>query len=98
MTDRYIVRPGAVNNDPYYPNNKHDPARNQPPRRLNPQQQANARNIVLQPNYLCDRCKQPGHYIQDCPTNENQLFEPYKPSGVPMSQIWRQNGTNAREW
>ena len=21
------------------------------------------------PNYLCRRCSQPGHFIQDCPTN-----------------------------
>jgi hypothetical protein len=33
--------------------------------------------------------------IQDCPTNKDALYDPYKKSGVPIGQVWKQNGINS---
>lgn len=36
-------------------------------------------------DYICFRCGKPNHFIQDCPTNENELYEIkiHKPTGIP---------------
>ncbi len=40
------------------------------------------------PTYICHRCKQPGHYIKNCPTNGDPAFEPQRvrhPVGIPTT-------------
>ena len=40
------------------------------------------------PGYICHRCKKPGHFIQNCPTNGDQTFDfkrSYPPTGIPRS-------------
>lgn len=36
-------------------------------------------------DYICFRCGKANHFIQDCPTNENELYEIKinKPTGIP---------------
>ncbi|CAN0534275.1 unnamed protein product, partial [Ectocarpus sp. 8 AP-2014] len=29
----------------------------------------------LPPNYVCRRCFKPGHFIQDCPTNNDSSYD-----------------------
>ena len=38
---------------------------------------------------MCDRCKQPGHHIKDCPENGNTYFDPCQNRGVPKQHIWK---------
>lgn len=41
------------------------------------------------PSYTCFRCARPGHYIQNCPTNGDERFEPRprikRSTGIPRS-------------
>jgi Zinc knuckle len=42
------------------------------------------------PNYLCHRCKTPGHWIDQCPTNGDLTFDRVKvraPTGIPRSML-----------
>ena len=43
----------------------------------------------LPDTYICDRCKQPGHHIRDCPENGNAYFDPCQNRGVPKQHIWK---------
>ena len=44
------------------------------------------KNVNLPPNYICHRCRQKGHLIQDCPTNGNTDFDLKKaPKGMPKN-------------
>ena len=43
----------------------------------------------LPDTYICDRCKQPGHHIRDCPENGNSYFDPCQNRGVPKQHIWK---------
>ncbi|KAL0482800.1 E3 ubiquitin-protein ligase [Acrasis kona] len=47
------------------------------------------------PNYLCHRCKKPGHFIQHCPTNGDPRFNiktVRKPTGIPRSFLRQVTG------
>ena len=40
------------------------------------------------PGYVCYRCKQPGHFIERCPTNGDPAYDVKKtrmPTGIPAS-------------
>lgn len=42
------------------------------------------------PNYICHRCKKPGHWIDQCPTNGDPQFDKVKvrrPTGIPQSML-----------
>ena len=42
------------------------------------------------PSYICHRCSQPGHYIQNCPTNGDSEFDVPRmklPVGIPKSRL-----------
>ena len=43
----------------------------------------------LSPNFLCERCKVPGHYIRDCPRNGDPLYNPSQRKGIPTTHLWR---------
>ena len=45
----------------------------------------NQKNRLPPHDYICFRCGQANHFIQDCPTNENELYEIKinKPTGIP---------------
>ena len=43
----------------------------------------------LPPNFICERCKEPGHYIRDCPRNGDPLYNPSQHKGIPQNQQWR---------
>ena len=44
------------------------------------------KTAILPPNYVCHRCRQPGHLISDCPTNGNPDFDLKKaPKGIPKN-------------
>lgn len=49
-------------------------------------------------DYICFRCGRPSHFIQDCPTNENELFEIkiHKPTGIPKEflEVQQSNSKN----
>lgn len=50
---------------------------------------------VPPPGYICNRCRQPGHFIANCPTNGDPAFEPKKvraPLGLPLSQLYKAPG------
>lgn len=43
---------------------------------------------VPPPGYTCFRCGQPGHYIQDCPTNNDPNYNVHRakrPTGIPLT-------------
>lgn len=45
-------------------------------------------NAIPQPNYICNRCKERGHFIDNCPTNGDPNFDSTKPkrtTGIPQS-------------
>ncbi|CAM9144975.1 unnamed protein product, partial [Sphacelaria rigidula] len=47
-------------------------------------------NGVPPPDYLCRRCFKPGHFIQECPTNDNPTYERSRVKrvvGIPTSMI-----------
>ena len=53
---------------------------------------------VPPPGYICNRCRQPGHFIANCPTNGDPAFEPKKvraPLGLPLSQLYKVQGQDA---
>ena len=39
----------------------------------------------LPTNYLCDRCREPGHEIRDCPRNGDPLYNPSQAKGIPQN-------------
>ena len=39
--------------------------------------------------YICHRCKEPGHFIHDCPRNGDPDFNPHCGRGVPESERWK---------
>mmetsp|Transcript_23859 Transcript_23859/g.31955 ORF Transcript_23859/g.31955 Transcript_23859/m.31955 type:complete len:98 (-) Transcript_23859:425-718(-) len=43
----------------------------------------------LPPGFVCERCKEPGHYIRDCPRNGDPLYNPSQHKGIPQNQQWR---------
>ncbi|KAG2373598.1 hypothetical protein C9374_009836 [Naegleria lovaniensis] len=46
------------------------------------------RGGVPPPNYICHRCKKPGHYIQNCPTNGDPRYDIKtirRATGIPKS-------------
>ena len=45
--------------------------------------------VSLPPNFICERCKEPGHYIRDCPRNGDPLYNPSQHKGIPQNQQWR---------
>ena len=51
--------------------------------------QGGGQNQFLSPNYQCDRCKVPGHYIRDCPHNGNPLYDPSQRKGIPVAHLWK---------
>jgi len=40
-------------------------------------------------SYTCKRCGIKGHYIVDCPKNNDRNFDPSRFKGVPKNQQWR---------
>ena len=44
---------------------------------------------VLPENYLCERCFKPGHYIANCPTNDDEYFDQSNKHGIPLTELWR---------
>lgn len=49
-----------------------------------------AGNQIPPPNYVCFRCNQTGHYINQCPTNGDPEFDQKRlrnPVGIPMSRL-----------
>ncbi len=38
--------------------------------------------------YICHRCKIKGHWIQDCPTNNDPKFDPVGNKGQPKNHLW----------
>ncbi|KAL9653097.1 hypothetical protein ABK040_006315 [Willaertia magna] len=52
------------------------------------QQQHSTGKKIPPPNYICHRCKRPGHYIQHCPTNGDPRYNIKtirKATGIPKS-------------
>lgn len=50
------------------------------------------------PNYVCFRCGQPGHWIQQCPTNGDQRFDIKKlkrPTGIPKTFLKQVDSSKA---
>lgn len=45
----------------------------------------NQARTPVEPGYICNRCKKPGHYIKDCPTNNDKNFDPCNVKGVPTN-------------
>lgn len=41
----------------------------------------------LPPNYICKRCHKPGHFVQDCPENNNPLFDKKEAAGLPQEMF-----------
>ncbi|KAM9258101.1 LOW QUALITY PROTEIN: E3 ubiquitin-protein ligase RBBP6-like [Morus bassanus] len=52
------------------------------------------------PSYTCFRCGKPGHYIKNCPTNEDKNFEPVprikKSTGIPRSFMMEVKDPNTK--
>ena len=47
--------------------------------------------------YVCNRCHVPGHFIHDCPKNNDPNYDPSRYKGVPKSLVWR-NANACPEW
>ncbi|KAF8327187.1 DWNN domain-containing protein [Cantharellus anzutake] len=60
-----------------------------PKRPLPPQQQFPLEPRPLPPGYICHRCNKKGHWIHDCPTNDDRDFDNRprvkKTTGIPRS-------------
>lgn len=56
-----------------------------------PQLQAQHQDRPLPPSYVCYRCGQKGHWIQDCPTNNDREFDNRprikRTTGIPRSML-----------
>lgn len=39
--------------------------------------------------YICFRCNVKGHFVKDCPKNNDRNFDPSRFKGVPKNQQWR---------
>ena len=37
-------------------------------------------------DYVCVRCGIPGHFVRDCPTNNDRNFDPSRFKGVPRHE------------
>jgi hypothetical protein len=51
------------------------------------------------PNYICHRCNQPGHFINQCPTNGDPSFDipkVKKPTGIPRMYLKPVAGGDSR--
>ena len=43
----------------------------------------------LPQGYICERCKEPGHHIRECPENGNPYYNPCQKRGIPLQHIWK---------
>jgi hypothetical protein len=50
----------------------------------------------LPENYICNRCKQGGHHIKNCPRNGDDLFAPHHARGVPKAEQHKNYGFNSK--
>ena len=48
--------------------------------------------------YVCNRCGVPGHYIHDCPKNNDKNYDPSKFKGVPKNQQWQVATANPEQF
>uniref|UniRef100_A0A8C3JF97 RBBP6 ligase n=1 Tax=Calidris pygmaea TaxID=425635 RepID=A0A8C3JF97_9CHAR len=52
------------------------------------------------PSYICFRCRKPGHYIKNCPTNGDKNFKPIprikKSTGIPRSFLMEVEDPNTK--
>lgn len=51
------------------------------------------------PNYICHRCNQPGHFINQCPTNGDPTYDipkVKKPTGIPRMYLKPVAGGDSR--
>jgi hypothetical protein len=51
------------------------------------------------PNYICFRCRQPGHWINQCPTNGDPAYDVQKvkkATGIPRSMLKTVSATDAK--
>ncbi|TFK73774.1 DWNN-domain-containing protein [Pluteus cervinus] len=63
--------------------------------------QAHQQDKPLPPSYVCYRCGQKGHWIQDCPTNNDREFD-HRPrikrtTGIPRSMLKAVENPNSGE-
>ena len=35
--------------------------------------------------YVCKRCKEPGHRVENCPTNGDPMYDTYDTKGIPVN-------------
>lgn len=55
-------------------------------------------NKVPAEGYVCNRCGIAGHYIADCPKNNDKNYDPSKFKGVPRNQQWRVATVNPEQF
>ncbi len=51
------------------------------------------------PSYICHRCNQPGHFINNCPTNDDPTYDIHKvkkATGIPRAFLKEVAGGDAR--
>ena len=44
-------------------------------------------NNHLPEGYICKRCKEPGHRVENCPTNGDRTYDIYETKGIPINQV-----------
>ena len=49
-------------------------------------------------SYTCNRCHEKGHYIKDCPTNNDPEYEPARNQGIPKSQLFASATATSEEF